>query len=54
MVPPRAPSFCDATEEVCLGLPAGKAGLRPRKVLDAPIAGDVGPGRGFSLAPRYA
>jgi hypothetical protein len=30
MVPPRAPSFCAANTDAAPGLPAGKAGLRPR------------------------
>jgi hypothetical protein len=30
MVPPRAPTFALAHGSTALGLPAGKAGLRPR------------------------
>jgi hypothetical protein len=31
MVPPRSPSFCVSHRSLALGLPAGKAGLRPRR-----------------------
>ena len=33
MVPPRAPSFSVAALPAALGLPAGKAGLRPRSAM---------------------
>ena len=32
MVPPRAPSFPDATQQPASGLPTGNAGLRPQPV----------------------
>jgi hypothetical protein len=42
MVPPRAPSFRVAHEAVAIGLSAGKAGVRPHRVVHSSFNLDRG------------